>query len=188
MIASTMLQLKILRTKKRLSNTIWYLPIIVLSTMGLFLLLSFALRSISIAGKYGLIPAEIPVVSVPIKDPTLSNYQNQTEGMIQATTPVVILTNTEFIFGDVKSFSENISNVRNKFIVKHIQGSPDINTLVKDIEKWVFARSSKKKITNEGIVIFMPADDIPSPLVVQTIDGLRKTGTFTRVVLAGGLK
>ncbi|WP_132314500.1 hypothetical protein [Pseudobacteriovorax antillogorgiicola] len=183
-----MLQLKILRTKKRLSNIIWYLPIIVLSTMGLFLLLSFALRSISMAGKYGLIPVEIPVLSVPIVDPTLSNFQAATSGEIASTTPMVVLTKEEFIFGDVNAFSEEISSVRNKFIVKHVEGSPDINTLVKDIEKWVYARSSKKKITNQGIVILLPTDSIPSPLVVQTIDGLRKTGTFTRVVLAGGLK
>ena len=109
MIASTMLQLKILRTKKRLSSTVWYLPLIVLGTMGLFLLLSFALRSISVAGKYGLVPAEIPILPVPIIDPTMSNFQAQTKGSIDRDTPVVILTEKEFIFGDLKAFSENIS-------------------------------------------------------------------------------
>lgn len=188
MIASTMLQLKILRTKKRLSNTIWYLPIMILGTMGLFVLLSFALRSISVAGKYGLVPAEIPIVSVPLNDPTLSHFQPSTRGELNAQTPVVVLTTEEFIFGDVEGFSKNITGIRNKFSVKHVEGSPDVNALVTDMEKWIYARSSKRKILNQGIVIFLPADDIPSPLVIQTLSGLQKTGSFNRVVLAGGLK
>ena len=174
MIASTMLQLKILRTKKRLSSTVWYLPLIVLGTMGLFLLLSFALRSISVAGKYGLVPAEIPILPVPIIDPTMSNFQAQTKGSIDRDTPVVILTEKEFIFGDLKAFSENISSIRNKFMVPHVDGAPDIPSLVKDMNKWIFARNSKNKVLNQGIVVLLPTDQIPSPLVIQAIDGLQK--------------
>lgn len=188
MIASTMLQLKILRTKKRLYNLVWYLPIIVLCTMGLCLILSFSLRAISTAGMYGLVPAEIPILFVPIKDPTLKNYEPDTSGTILGTTPLVILTKTAFIFGELSSFTTSITNIRNKFVVPHINGSPNLRKLVNDMEKWIFKRSSKNKITHQGIVVFLPADEIPAPIVIQTVDGLRKRDLFNRVVLSGGVK
>ena len=48
--------------------------------------------------------------------------------------------------------------------------------------------TSKNKVLNQGIVVLLPTDQIPSPLVIQAIDGLQKMKEFNRVVLAGGLK
>lgn len=188
MTASTMLQLKILRTKKRLSNVIWYLPIMILSTMGLMVILSFMLRSISTAGKYGIVLAEIPLIAVPVEEPGLPKSRTKPVDMISAHTPVIILTRSEFIIGDVDSFTEKLSHIRNKFIIPHKSGAPDIISLEEDMEKWLFARKSKDKIPNLGFAVLLPTDEMPSPIVIQVIHALKKSKIFERIVLAGGLK
>ncbi len=188
MTASTMLQLKILRTKKRLSNGIWYLPIMILSTMGLMVILSFMLRSISTAGKYGLVRAEIPLVAVPVRDPTFPALQEEPVEQITGTTPVIILTRSEFIIGDIDAVTTQLTNVRNKFIIPHVKGAPHVQQLHSNIKKWLFARMSKDKIKNPGFAILMPTDEIPTPVVIQVIHALKQSQTFERIILSGGLK
>ena len=56
--------------------------------MGLMVILSFMLRSISTAGMYGLVRAEIPLISVPVEDPTHTNYSLPEQGQISETTPL----------------------------------------------------------------------------------------------------
>lgn len=155
--------------------------------MGLFIFLSFALRSISLAGKYGLVPVFIPAVQVAREEPYLAHYHPQSKGSIDQNTVLVVLTSQEMIFGDLNSFTQKITDIRNKFIVPHEKGSPNIKKLIFDIEKWVFARSSKKKIANSGILVLLPMDEIPAPLVVQSIQQLQSTGSFEKIVLAGGM-
>ena len=60
MTVSTMLQLKILKTKKRLSkdNSLAQITII---AAGLLLILSFMLRAVSLSNKFGSIELVIPV-------------------------------------------------------------------------------------------------------------------------------
>lgn len=187
MIASTTLPLKILRTKKRLSNVIWYLPIIILACMGLMVLLSFMLRAISAAGIYGLVSAEIPVLSVPLEDPTYFTFREKPGARINEHTAMVILTPTHFYFGDVAAFTKDFPIVDNKFLVAHDDGAPQIEKLLTDMEKWFFMRENNQKVTSDGILIFLPTGDIPSPIVIQTLAGLQKSPLFQRVVLAGGL-
>jgi len=187
MIASTTLPLKILRTKKRLSNVIWYLPIMVLACMGLMVQLSFMLRAISAAGIYGIVPVEMPVLSLPIDDPTYATFREQPNGSINATTPMVVLTPEGFFFGEVAAFTQNFADVRNKFLVRHNDGAPDISKLLHDMEKWLFMRENNQKTSPSGILILLPLSEIPSPIVIQTLAGIRRSPLFPRIILAGGL-
>ena len=73
-------------------------------------------------------------------------------------------------------------------MVPHVEGSPDLPNLMRDVDRLLFARSSERKIPNHGIAIFMPTDTIPTPIVIQVLSDLQKTRTFDRIVLSGGIK
>lgn len=187
MIASTMLPLKILKTKKRLSNTSWYLPAIVLAAMSLLVILSFTLRAISVAGIYGLIPVEIPVLSQPIKDPRFATFTETPVETLSESTPVVLLTQEAFIFGDLAAFSQGLAGVRNKFLVPHRDGAPDLHKLLEDMAAWMAKRTTEGADEPTGLLIFMPLAEIPAPIVIQSLSGFHGSSLFQRIILAGGI-
>ncbi len=182
MTISTMPQLKILRTKKRLSNDRWLSGIIVLAVLGLFACLTFALRATTLSARYGAIEAEIPVVWKPF--PGKAQPAPEPSAYIGKATPVVLLTPKEFIFGDVEAFTKNLTDIRNKFSVKHVDGAPNMDALLKTMQQW----TTSQKRGKDGVVILMPAENIPAPIVIQAVEGLKRTNLFHRVVLASGLK
>ncbi len=187
MTASTILLSKISRTKKRLSDDPWQMRFLVVLVLGLFIILSFALRSTWIAGSYGIVEAEIPAVSVQVEDPSESTYRESPRAAITKTTPIVILTDQEFYFGDLEAFGGKFSDVRNKFFVKHAKGgAPNVVLLNEMMAKWLYQRS-QESIGNDGIVVLLPDRNVPAPIVIQTIAGLKDSPYFNQVVLASGI-
>jgi len=187
MTASTTLQLKTLKTRKRLSDDAWHSRILIIVVIGLVLILSFCLRSTVISGVFGTISAEIPVLYLPIKDPTKHGFYETPSAWIEKTTAVVVLTATEFIFGDLESFSKDLSNVRNKFSVKHVDGAPDLDSLITSLSKWETQRSSSgRTIDKDDVIVLLPVEDIPMPIVIQVMSRLEKHQS-KRIVLASGL-
>jgi hypothetical protein len=187
MTASTMLQLKISRTKKRLSNNVWYLPIMVLAAVGLMIYLSTVLRAISMANRYGIIEAEIPVIQVPLRDIGLSHFTEKTRENLSENTPLVLLTKDAFYFGTVSAFAVDFSNARNKFVIPHEDGAPQLNRLTKELGRWLQERAEENGQPLPKTVIFIPTEEIPMPIVIQCLSGLTRSKIFERVVLGGGL-
>lgn len=187
MTASTMLQLKISRTKKRLSNNVWYIPISVLAAVGLMFYLSSVLRAISMAGRYGLIEAEIPVVQVPIQDTGFKHFSEKSGETLSADTPLILLTRDAFLFGTVGAFAQDLTNVRNKFYIPHADGAPQLNRLAKDMERWMQEKAEETGKSRSRTVLFLPTEEIPMPIVIQCISGLRSSKLFDKVVVGGGL-
>lgn len=182
MTTSTMPRLKILRTKKRLSNDNWLGVLNVLAILGLFACLTFALRATTLSGRYGVVDAELPVVWRPF--PGKAQPAPEPSAFIGKATPVVLLTPKEFIFGDVSAFTKDLADIRNKFSVPHRDGAPNLDALTKTMQLWV----TSQKRAKDGIVILMPAENIPAPIVIQVVEGLKRSNLFQRVVLASGLK
>jgi hypothetical protein len=187
MTASTMLQLKISRTKKRLSNNSWYHPIMVLAAVGLMFYLSSVLRAISMAGRYGLIEAEIPVVQVPIQDTGLKRFAEKARENLSEDTPLILLTKDAFFFGTAGSFAQDISNVRNKFYIPHAEGAPQLNRLATQMERWMLDRADETGKPLPKTAIFLPSEEIPMPIVIQCLSGLSQSKLFQKVVIGGGL-
>ena len=187
MIASTTLQLKILKTKKRLYNDTWLLPIILITLTSLMVYLSFYLRAVSMEGKYGVIDAELPLVTVPFNDPSFSNFLPQKSASLGKHTSVLMLTPSKFIYGSAESFSTKLASSNNKFLIDHINGAPDTNGLIKDMGKWLAYRENTKKIPNDQILILMPTAEIPGHIVIQVVSIMKTSGLFKHVVLGGGL-
>lgn len=180
MTALTILQSKILRTKKRLSNNVWYLPIIVLALMLLMTFLSTALHGISMPGSFGIIEAEFPVVTED-KAVNPEEIWAQPRSTIDNNAGLVILARDRFYFGQLSSFGKDLSAVHNKFQIPHIDGAPDLPRLVLDLSKWQIEVKASRSL------IFVPTEDIPMPIVIQCFAALKKSGLFDQVILGGGL-
>ena len=155
----------------------------VINVIALLLIMSYALRSASIASVYGVIDAEIPVMLEPIKDPTFHKIVEKPNAKIDENTPIVILTEKAFFFGEMKSFGKKFPNVRNKFFVNHYKDAPNVSKLIQTMKKW----QEKSKIKG-NVLVFMPAQSIPIPIVIQIISSFKKYNQFERIVLASGIK
>ncbi len=176
MTVSTMLQLKILKTKKRLfkDNTLAQITIIV---AGLLLILSFMLRAVSLSNKFGSIELVIPqvaAISKPIKD---------SDKVLTKDSVVVFLSQENLYFGSVEAFGSEFNSVRNKFLVPHVNGKPNINRLIADIDKW----REKNKLFSRDVLVFSSANDIPARIAIMTIAELKKSDTFDQIIIGGGL-
>ncbi len=180
MTALTILQSKISRTKKRLSNNVWYLPTIVLALMLVMTFMSTALRAITMPGSFGIVEAEFPVIT---DDRTVSPEETWAEprATIDDSATMVILTHEKFLFGQLSSFGKELSAVNNKFVIQHVDGAPNLPKLVTDLTKW------KDEVKASRSLILVPTEDIPMPIVIQCFQALKTSGLFDNVILGGGL-
>ncbi|WP_218110395.1 hypothetical protein [Oligoflexus tunisiensis] len=158
-----------------------------LAAVGLMFYLSSLLRAISMAGRYGLIEAEIPVLQVPIQDTGFKHFTEKGSETLTADTPLVLLTRDAFYFGPVSAFAQDLTNVRNKFYIPHAEGAPQLNRLAKDMERWMQDKEEETGKARSRTVLFLPTEEIPMPIVIQCIAGLRRSRLFDKVVVGGGL-
>jgi hypothetical protein len=160
---------------------------ICLSFMGLFVVMTFSLRAVTLPGAYGSIAAEIPVMPASIKDQAFHTYREEPRRELHRSTPAVLLTTEAFYFGDLEAFTSNFSDVRNKFILRHIDGEPQLLTLIETMDKWAATVATGKNQALEDVLVFVPSGDIPMPIVIQVLAGLQQSPRFKRVILGGGL-
>jgi hypothetical protein len=185
---SQTLQLKILETKKRLFKTPLNESALLSLSLCLVLgIITYSSRLITIGGRWGLTLIEIPVVSAPFKDLQRHNFTESASSTLGQSSLVVTLTPTEFIFGDVNSFTTQLEDIRNKFIVSHINGSPQISRLVSQIDEWKDDRLKRLGIKSDGIVIFIPDAKIPIPIITAVIAKMKTHESLGRIVLGGDL-
>jgi hypothetical protein len=182
-----MLQSKISKTKKRLSDTSWQLPLLVLPLLGLFAILTFVLRAATMPGQYGVVRAEMPVMSAPPLDPSFHNYLEAPSEGLSADTPMVVLTEEAFFFGDLAGFTRDLGGVRNKFQIKHVDGEPQLAELIRVMNEWNERRNRASGDSGGNTLVLLPTPGIPLPIVIQVMAGFRRSSRFGRVVLAGGL-
>ncbi|MCX6127837.1 MAG: hypothetical protein NTX25_02085 [Proteobacteria bacterium] len=149
--------------------------------------LSTVLRAISIAGRYGIIAAEIPVIQVPLHDTGLKNFSEEAHEKLSENTPLVLLTRDAFYFGTASAFAQDLSSVRNKFYIPHESGAPQLNRLAKELGRWMQDRAEQTGQPIPHTVIFIPTEEIPMPIVIQCLSGFKESKLFERVVLGGGL-
>lgn len=160
--------------------------------------LSYMLRAISMAGSYGFIEAEIPVLPIPLVDETLARAVEQTADEVDKRTPLVLLTKEALYFGMVDAFATNLSNVRNKFLIPHEAGAPNLPRLIHEMGRWLDIESENKGsddpkknqnalAARSRVAMFVPLEEIPMPIVIQCIAALQGSGLFDKVVVGGGL-
>ncbi len=155
--------------------------------LGLFAVLTFAVRAVLVAGVFGGVPVEMPLVAATVADPGYYQYREQPRDEILKTTPAVVMTTEAFFFGDVDAFAEHLGNTGSRYVIRHIDGEPQLPQLVETMTTWINGRTKKENVPINGIVLLLPAGNIPMPIVIQVIAGLRKSPLFSRVVLGSGL-
>ena len=183
MISSMTLPSKILKTKKRLSDDRWLavVPVIVATFIAVFCV--YAFRVITVSWSFGAISGDIPVVSMPIDDPGYKRFIEEPAGDIEAATPAVVLTTEAFYFGTLKAFTVDFADVRNKYMISHIDGQPQLGSLRLALINWMATQKMKNTV-----VVLSPTGEIPLPIVLQVMAGLKGEKMFKRVVLAGGIQ
>jgi hypothetical protein len=188
MPTSTTLQLKISATKKRLSED--FLASSAMSSIALFGLLAsvaIVIRVVTTGSNYGVVPLQIPIISVPINDASTAGFREQPLKSIEKTTLTVALTPSEFIFGDLSAFTMTHTNIRAKFAVPHQEGSPQVLQLVEQISAWQDERTRRLSIRPDRSLLLLPDSRVPMNIVIQVVKLLRNTKQFDDVILAGGL-
>lgn len=158
-----------------------------LGFFGLFVILTYGLRAVTLVGVYAVVPAEMPVVQAAVDDPSFHRFREETRDSLTPRTPAVVLTTEAFYFGDLDSFTVNFADNRNKFILPHVDGEPQLAGLVETMSGWVADRSANDNVAIDKVLVFIPEGEIPMPIVIQVIAGLRRSPYFDRVILAGGL-
>jgi hypothetical protein len=188
MQTSQTLSSKMSRTKKRLSDSIINESVLLtLAVCGLLLFLSYSIRVISVGGVYGLISLDIPVAQLPIEDKGLHTFRETTANTISPQTLAIGITTSEMIFGDMNSFSNERDDVRNKFIIPHISGSPQTDSLLRQVEQWSDERARKKSIRPDGLVVVVPDPEVPVAVVAGVVESLKQAKKFSHVMIGGGL-
>jgi hypothetical protein len=188
MQTSPILQSKISETKKRLSESVisdsslsW------LSLCALLLIMTYASRAITLGGNFGLITLDSPVVSRPFADKGAHNFEEKAGTSLGASTMVIAVTPGEMIFGDLLAFTVHKSDVRNKFVVPHLEGSPQITGLLKQADEWMLDRKRRLSVRPDGLVLVLPDPAVPVAVISGIVQRLNESRKFSHVILAGGV-
>ncbi len=188
---SMTLQLTISKTRKRLFRDDWSMPTIFLGLIILFTISIFALRAASLGWNFGLVSAKIPQLVSEDRYEEPASLQvaahalaQKSENVLGDGTITVVLGNDALFFGPIEAFSTKLGNVRNKFKVPHVNGSPQVGQMLSDLKKWsLLNRENLPKVA-----ILVPFPGAPMPIVIEVIDRLKSAGGFSDVVLGSGLQ
>lgn len=189
MQTSTMLQWKISGTKKRLFDgfiPVWSLPMIALT--GLICTVAALVRIISVGGSYTVVPMQIPVVSAPMIDRSAAGFREVPAKALDKTSLAVALTPSEFIFGDLSAFTSAKDDIRGKFVIPHVEGSPRVDVLLEQVKAWQEDRVRRLSVRPDQLVVLIPDGRVPMNIVIQVSNLIRASRQFENVILAGGLE
>lgn len=186
MTLSTTFQSRILRTKKRLSEDPWTLPVMVISILTLLTGLSFAMRAVSVPMSYAAIRGHIPVVSAPIDDPGFHTYKEAPIDEVRAVTPMVVMTWDGFFFGPVESFTKEFDRSTNKYIIPNKDNQHQTAELMHTMARWIHDRKESGKQTQKHVIL-LPHGDMPMSVVLPVMGWLEQSDQFDRVILGSGL-
>ncbi len=188
---SMTLQLTISKTRKRLFKDDWSMPTIFLGLIVLFIISVFALRAVSLGWNFGLVSVKIPqLISEGRYDEPASlqvaahALAQKSEGFLNDKAITVVLGNEALFFGPLEAFSTKLGDVRNKFKVPHINGSPQVGQMLSDLKKW--ALLNREILPKTAVLVPFPG--APMPIVIEVIHQLKSSGGFSNVVLGSGLQ
>lgn len=180
------IQQKIYATKKRLSEPTFSDQMLwCLGLCCLLAVITFSGQLLTRTGEWGLITLDLPVASEPFADEMLSRFKESPATSINPHTIVLAVTPSELIFGDVLSFTSQQNDVRNKFVLAHSDGSPQVNDAMRQISSWQDDRRRRQSIRSDGVLIVLPDPAVPIAVVAIVVDKIKKVGTFSHVILGG---
>jgi len=167
------------------------MPTICLGVIVLLMICLFALRAASLGWNFGLVSVKIPQLLTEGRYEEPASLQVAAHGLGQKSERflgddaiTVVLGAEALYFGPLEAFSTKLGNVRNKFKVPHVQGSPQIGQMLSDLKKW----SLLNQLSLPKVAILVPFPGAPMPIVMEVIDQLKSAGGFSDVILGSGLQ
>lgn len=140
------------------------------------------------AGGYTTVPFDIPVLSAPVNDTGYAGFRESPTAAVDNATLTLALTPTEFIFGELAAFTTSVPDIRNKFIVPHKDGSPQVDSFMSQYQAWQEDRVRRLGLRSNGLLILVPDSRVPINIIIQVTQLLKATKIFDQVILAGGLQ
>jgi hypothetical protein len=185
----TMPQLKISKTKKRLSNDgFGSIALGCYALAGFFVMLCIILHQTPHKTPMGMVKAEFPVVSAIPLDPGTYRYREAASKTIAESSLVLLITRENIVFGDLKSFVSHQASEQRLLSVPHKHGSPQLHELTAFMPAWIEKQKSVIKKEFDGIAILASDPEVPLSIVVQTVHFLKESGIFTNVVIGGRIQ
>lgn len=173
-------QLMISKTKKRLSSLSFvYITFFTLMFLLTLLGVHFAFF-LSNQNETNLVEGTIPIIENTAVSRQLPESISDLQS-ISKKTPVVILSRDSFIHGNLSAFSAGYLLSKNKYIIEHKDNQPQFALLVEEL---TLRYKNAEKISH---LVFVPTGEIPMPIVVQIMEGLRKHSQFKKIILATGV-
>jgi hypothetical protein len=159
----------------------------VIALGGLFFAVCILLSTTVNRSSFAVVPLEMPVLSAPIHDNSVAGFKEAPNKSLEKATLTVALTPTEFIFGDITAFTSAKDDIRARYLVPHLDGSPQVDTLLSQIASWQEFRERKYGVRGDRLFVLIPDSRLPMTIVIKVIDLVRMSGKFDRVLLAGGI-
>jgi hypothetical protein len=180
------LQLRTSRMKKRLSSFSWHLISGAIALSLVAIIMGYCFWAIAPQTRIGIVPAEFPSVSI-VRAPSSQREPRIEDKVITLNdqTLVVTLTERSFVIGAAQDFAKGFFGTNNKVMIPHLDGAPLLSNLAVAIEGWAFSKKIPPQKATAAIIL-VPAPHIPMPIVIKTVDYLRKKLNSRAVILANG--
>ncbi|MDD9950327.1 MAG: hypothetical protein OXT67_02055 [Zetaproteobacteria bacterium] len=180
----------ILKTKKRLYEDSFSTSVYLLGFLGLGHVLTASIRTMSLTWSYGVVATTVPVMDVSDhlgKD--YATYEDKDSVYtIRAQTPMLILGDDALYFGSTKAFTENFFQIHDKVRIPHIDGSPQVTTLIKQLYAWQRERKLLQGIEKHPVALLLPGEQWPMAVIIQIMSAIKQTNTYQEVILASMLE
>jgi hypothetical protein len=159
---------------------------------GLFGILVFSTRIISLSWNYGVVELVAPIVLPgPLRDEELSAYASLTKesvtdaSVLNLSTKMMVLTHTHLLLGTVEAFTRSYLDRHSKKEWAHVDGAVQMAALGYELQKSV----EHSVLAEAGVrpIVFLPNDEVPLALVIQIIHYMQTKTSFGDVVLGQGL-
>ena len=146
---------------------------------------SHGMRSVSLNWNYGLLKSKIPVLALKKDNPT--GTPESSSRIISSNTPVIVLGEEAFYFGDLSSFTKGYRQIRDKYKVPHQEGSPQMIQLQKAINRWKKTKKLNKGVKTDDFAILLPSEQWPVAVITQIMSFLKQYSGFRDIILASEL-
>ena len=167
------------------------MPTICLGLIVVFTISLFAFRVTSLGWNHSLVSVKIPqlITEGVYEDPAslqvaALGLAQKSENLLGDQAITVVLGSDALYFGPLQAFSTKLGDVRNKFKVSHLNGSPQVGQMLSDLNKWAILTG----LTLPKVLVLVTFPGAPMPIVIEVIDQLKSAGGFTDVVLGSGLQ
>ena len=185
-----MLSSMISKTKKRLSEDRFSTSVYLLAFLGLGHFLTASIRTTSLAWSYGVVSTSIPVME--IEQPEESDFATHDDKdslyTIGEHTPMLVLGDQALYFGATKAFTENFYQIQDKTRIPHIDGSPQVSKLLKQLYSWQRERKLLQGIEKHPVMLLLPGEQWPMAVIIQIMAALKQSKTYQTVILASTIE